>query len=247
MELRARRSKVMRFLGGALVAVACITFLIVNFIATPVVAFPQHGANTPAVSDYQQSITNYLNNHPFERFSFLLQPQDLATAVMHDQPQVQSVTFLRDWYGGNTSFSINLRTPLLVWKTANKKFYVDSSGIAFTYNHFAEPTLEVTDQSGLPPDQSGAVASSRFIRFLGTLVGAVNTYGKGTVNSVVIPAATRQVDIKLHGREYPIKTNTDRDPLQQAEDIASTLKYLDGRSITPQYIDVRVAHKAYYK
>jgi cell division septal protein FtsQ len=247
MELREHRQQILRFLTGCVLASMILGFLVVNFIVSPQVQTPQKGTRQPIIADYQKSIYHYFDDHPFERFGFLLRPDGVEAQIVRDHPEVRAVSIARDWYGGDVRFSIAFRTPLLVWKTGTKQFYVDAQGVAFNYNHFAEPTLAVTDQSGIPPDQSGVVASSRFIKFLGQIVAAVNGYGKGVVEQVIIPAATREIDLKLAGREYIIKTNTDRDPLQEAEDIANALKHFDQRGLKPEYIDVRVAHKAFYK
>lgn len=247
MELRQHRRQILKFLGIICIAVVVLIFLVVNFTVMPAISFPQKGAHTPQLADYQKSIDNYFNDHPFERFGFLLQQSTLEEAIIHDRPEVLAVAMHHDWYGGNVQLSIAFRQPLLRWSVGTKQFYVDAQGAAFTYNHFSEPGLTVTDQSGIAPDKSGIVASARFIRFLGQIVNAVDTYGLGTVNAVIIPPATREIDLKLTGRNYIIKTNTDRDPLQEAEDIANALKYFDQHKVTPVYIDVRVAHKAFYR
>ena len=72
-------------------------------------------------------------------------------------------------------------------------------------------------------------------------------FGDMHLEKIVLPAGlTRKVDVYLKGRAYPIKTNVDRDPAQQVEDIKKTLGFLDQRGITPQYIDVRVSGRAFY-
>lgn len=248
MELREHRKRILRFLSGVMVAVALLAFLVVNFITTPPITFVQQGVRNPATNTYQETIYSYFDDHPFERFGFMLRQPELESHILKNHSEVLGVGVQREWYGGGVQFTLSFRQPLLTWKTTTNQFYVDGHGVPFTYNHFAEPALTVTDQSGIPLDQqSGVVASGRFIRFLGQIVGAVNGYGLGEVEQVIIPAATRQIDLKLKGREYVIKTNTDRDPLQEAEDIAHALKHFDQKNIKPQYVDVRVAHKAFYK
>lgn len=245
-ELKAHRRSLLRLLGVVLLVIAGLSFLVANFIISPGIVAGQPGNQLNAKA-YQDSMLKYFDDHPMQRFGFLLEASTLQSKLKSDHPEISSTTVERDWYGGNVRVSLFFRQPLLVWRTGAKQFYVDTQGIAFSYNHFAEPTVAVTDQTGLPPDQSGAVASTRFIRFLGRMVGAVNDYKMGKVVSVVIPPSTREIDLKLEGRDYPIKTNSDRDPLQQAEDVANTLAYLDKHSIKPQYVDARVAHKAFYK
>jgi hypothetical protein len=246
-ELKGHRRKVLRMLGGVLVVVGALAFMLANFIITPAVTAPQKAGKPLQSRAYVDTMFVYFADHPLERFGFLLNTAGLEAYLKHTHNEVLSAAINRDWYGGNVRVDIFFRTPLLAWKTGAQQFYVDSQGIAFTYNHFAAPTVAVTDQTGLPPNQSGAVASTRFIRFLGQMVGAVNEYKKGKVVAVIIPPSTREIDLKLEGREYLIKTNSDRDPLQQAEDIAAALTRLDERGIKPQYVDLRVAHKAYFK
>ncbi len=247
IELRKHRRKIVNLLVLLLFLFGLIAFLVMNFVSTPKVALAQLGVNTPQTQDYQKSISDYFGAHPFERFSFLLNEAGLQTAVMDDHSEIESIDVTRNWYGGGSVFNLYFRTPILVWKTDVKKYYVDANGITFDYNYFAEPTLEVTDQSGITLEQNEVVASASFIRFLGQIVTAINSYSYGKVIAIIVPSATREADLKLEGREYLIKTSTDRDPLQEAEDIANALKYFDKNVIVPQYVDVRVAHKAYYK
>jgi hypothetical protein len=105
----------------------------------------------------------------------------------------------------------------------------------------------VKDQSGISPD-AGAVASNRFLHFLGRVVSLTNASGMTKVNGVIIPPnTTREVDLQLEGRGFVVKTLLDRDPAAQTTDILNMLKYVDAKGIKPQYIDVRIAGKAFYK
>ncbi|MGH7196292.1 MAG: hypothetical protein ACREGJ_00815 [Candidatus Saccharimonadales bacterium] len=247
-ELKAHRRHVLRLLGVVLLALGVMVFLLANFIVSPQIASAEPGVRQADASKYHQAIYTYFGDHPLERFGFALNAEEFQEHLKQSHDEVRSVTVERDWYGGDVRFILYFRQPLLVWRSAGQQFYVDNQGVAFDYNHFVEPTVAVEDQSGITPDQaSGAVASTRFLGFLGRTVGAINSYNKGKVVAVIIPRSTRQIDIKLEGRDYIIKTHIDRDPLQQAEDIANALKYFDVHGIKPQYVDVRVAHKAFYK
>lgn len=247
-ELRTHRRLIMQMLAVVLGVVAVLALLLLNFITTPVFTFAQPNAkHEPQTALYKDTFYKYFADHPLERFGFALNAGSLEAYIKRVHTEIQSVSVQRAWYGGEAQFGLFFRQPLLVWQTGNKKFYVDNNGIAFTYNHFAEPAVSVTDQSGIPPDQNSTVASTRFIRFLGRMVGAVNSYKKGDVTTVIIPASTREIDLKLHGRDYLIRTQIDRDPLQQAEDLANALAYFDQKNIKPAYVDVRVEHRAFYK
>lgn len=69
-----------------------------------------------------------------------------------------------------------------------------------------------------------------------------------TVTQVTLPTGTsRELYVDLAGEEVYFKVNTDRDTAVTAEDAVRVLKYLHEHDLHPQYADVRVEGKAYYK
>jgi hypothetical protein len=244
-ELHQLRNRVLRVLAVLVIGIVILSWLVSTYVATVQIRSLQPGGKL-ATTDYQNTILDY--KHPLERFGFAINRKQLASDMQTLHPEIASIDVDNNWYGGGTQFVAQFRRPVLAWETGGKRFYVDAKGVAFQYDHFGGSYVSVSDQSGISPSVSGGtVASNRFIQFLGKMVGAVNTGGKGSVVEVIIPASTREADLKLQGRGYPIKTHIDRDPLQQAQDILTTLKYFDDKKLTPQYVDVRVAGKAFYK
>ncbi len=246
-ELHQFRKRIVRILVAVTAVIVALSYLLVTYISTITIRYPQPGG-LPQTASYQQTVQQYFMKHPMERFGFSINRKQFASDMQAAHPELSSVDIDKDWYGGNTSFVLQFRHPLLVWETGGHRFYVDNQGTAFEYDHFAGKYVSVSDQSGIAPSVAGgSVASNRFINFLGKMVGAVNAADKGQVTDIIIPASTREVDLKLQGRGYPIKTHTDRDPLQQAEDIVNAIKWFDSKKMTPEYVDVRVAGKAYFK
>jgi hypothetical protein len=246
-ELHQLRNRILRILCMIVVVVAVLCYIVANYIGNIQLVYTQPGGK-PLTSNYQQSVLGYFDKHPLERFGFTVNAKQLAFGVQAAHPELISVDVDRNWYGGSVQFILSFRRPVLVWETGGHRFYVDDHGVAFEYDHFGGKYVSVIDQSGISPSASGGtVASNHFINFLGKMVGAVNAAGKGSVTEIVIPASTREVDLKLEGRGYPIKTHTDRDPLQQAQDIMTTLKWLDDKNLKPEYVDVRVSGRAYFK
>ncbi len=246
-ELYQFRHRIVRILGVVAIFIALLSYLIVVYVGTFKVTYSQPGTS-PYTATYQQTIGQYFAKHPTERFGFAINRAQFATEMQAVHPELLSVDVGRSWYGGDVFFVLQFRKPLLVWETGGHRFYVDDQGVAFEYDHFGGKYVSVSDQSGISPsDSGGSVASNRFINFLGKMVGAVNASGKGTVTDITIPAESREVDLKMQGRGYLIKTDTARDPLKQAEDIINALKWFDDKKIMPQYVDVRVEGKAYFK
>lgn len=247
-ELRQHRLQILKAFGVFVLAVGAVVYLAAVYVGSPHIALAQPGSKQPNVNSYLETIQAYFGTRPLERLGFATNAASLQDYLKKHHSELKNVGMQRSWYGGQVALTLYFREPLLTWTTDTQKYYVDDQGIAFSYNHFAEPGVAVTDQSGISPEVGGgAVASSRFISFLGRMVGAVNGYDKGKVESVTLPASTRQIDLKLQGRTSVIKTHIDRDPLQQAEDIANALTYFDSRGAVPEYIDVRVASKAFYR
>jgi hypothetical protein len=44
-----------------------------------------------------------------------------------------------------------------------------------------------------------------------------------------------------------VKFSVDRAVGEQAEDAARAVRYLDGKGMSPEYLDVRISGKAFYK
>ncbi len=196
---------------------------------------------------YQNEILEYLQAHPSERFRFSLDENKLSESVGKKFPEVERVESEGGALGYG-DFTVILRQPIASWKVADKQYFVDANGEAFEKNYFIAPNVNVVDNSGVSLSEGTAIASQGFLRFLGRLVALVNETGLGKVTEASLPPnTTREIDIKLEGRGYIIKTHTDRDPAAEAEDLVRVVKYLENRKIIPQYIDLRVDGRAFYK
>ncbi len=196
---------------------------------------------------YRQLAADYYAKHPMERFRFALNIDSFADALRASAPEVADVEVVRGDGVLRGEVKLTFRSPVVSWTIKGEKYYVDASGEAFQVNYFAEPAVTVVDESGIDPE-AGVIASGRFLRFMGRVITHVDKSGVTTVAGIVIPrGVTRQIDFKLAGVAYPFKTNLDRDPAGQAADLVSAYKYFTSRSITPSYVDMRVASKAFYR
>ncbi len=128
-----------------------------------------------------------------------------------------------------------------------KNYFVDASGEAFEKNAYLSPLVSVRDNSGAEFGQGTTLASKGFLRFLGRLIALSNQSGLKVTEASLPSGTTRQIDIRLEGRGYLIKTHTGRDPAAIVQDMQRVISYLDQRKLNPGYVDVRVAGRAYYK
>ncbi|PLS80798.1 hypothetical protein CYG49_04195 [Candidatus Saccharibacteria bacterium] len=241
-----------RLLGFGLlvsfIAVLLLGWLVGQFIRVPsdmdIAGSPLIQPNT---ATYKETIESYFGQRPTERFLFHLDQQKLREFVVQRHPEIKSLT-ISSAVPGHFSVDMSLRKPLLKWETGSTQLFVDETGASFGDNYFSVPLVAVEDRSGIRLEDVNVIASNRFVSFLGRMVNSVNEAGVGSVSKVIIPAGvTREVDIQLANRPYLIKTHIDRDPTQQAHDLVQAVKFMDQNKVTPEYIDVRIAGKAYFK
>lgn len=106
-------------------------------------------------------------------------------------------------------------------------------------------TIEIIDED---PSAAREGISSRMRSYIGQAEADFRALGY-TPTKVIVPASSiREVDFYLEGQNGFIKMTIDRDTAVSAEDADRMLRYLSGIGVSDfQYIDVRLAGKAYWK
>lgn len=247
-SLKRHQRLLVMSLSGLLVAIAGLYYLLSQYIGSVQVSYAESTVTQPPQKEpYQHAIRDYLNNQPSKRFLFSLSEEELGQAVAVKYPEVKSIAASsRGVAPGN--FIITFRQPTASWKIGEKNYFVDAEGETFENNFTTPPTVKVVDNSGATVTAGKAFVSKGFLRFMGRLIALTNQSGLGEVSEASLPPnTTREVDIRLKGRGYNVKTHTDRDPAAEVEDMKRVIGYLDQKKINPSYIDVRVPGRAYYK
>lgn len=234
-------------LGVLLAIIGGLYYLLSQYVGSVTVAYatPQVLVRQPDTSQYEEAIIEYLGTRPGERFRFALNASELSAAVAKKYPEVESITN-DGGVIGKGSFTVTFRQPIVSWKVGQKHYFVDKNGEAFEKNMYLAPSVSVRDNSGASLNQE-TLASKGFLRFLGRLVALADQSRLKVTEATLPPDTTRQIDIRLKGRGYLIKTHTGRDPAAIIQDIQRVISYLEQRKLTPTYIDVRVPGRAYYK
>ena len=103
------------------------------------------------------------------------------------------------------------------------------------------PTVTVEDGGG------AGYVTERMKEYVGRVEQDFQAYGYKVVRAVVPAGKAREIDVYLDGRDEYYKLNIDRGSAVSAEDAVRMIKYLDEHDIHPEYVDVRIEEKAYYK
>jgi hypothetical protein len=246
-ELRTRRKKIGTVFAGLLVVVLAGAALLTQFVSiVSGLTTNINDGRSINVARYTDMANQYFARRPFERFSFAFHGDAFNDHMRAAAVEIKSAAIEKNAFVTG-QLHVEFRQPIAMWEVDGHKDYVDSEGVVFATNYFAEPTVSIIDNSGVSVDGS-AITSRRFLRFVGQVTSNVDASGVGRVESVTIPiAAVRYIEFRLSGRSYPIKAQIDRDPSSQASDIVATARYLDEHGIVPTYVDARVAGKSYWK
>lgn len=245
-HLNAHRRRLGSFLIIVLTGVGSLTWLLYEFTAGIQIT-PTTGSVIIQVDRYQRAINDYFAEHPFERIRLLLNEKQLNDYLVKATPEIAAVHVNGAAGLAMSQFDVTFRRPLASWLINSEQYYVDKDGVPFRVNYFERPTVKILDQSGVPQTTGTTIASSRFLYFVGRAVELARVNDL-TVEQAIIPASTtRQIELKVVKRNYPIKLSLDRPVGEQIEDMSRTIAYFDTHNYTPQYIDVRVSGKAFYK
>jgi len=245
-ELKKNRRKLTMFLFTALAVVGgLVWFVALTAISTTVSVV---GVSTGTVTtDYKHAIDRYLNDHPMERFTPVLDKKQLLVTLQASHPEISAVDVVTKSPYKPAQFTLRARQPIVLWNIASRQYFIDSTGTSFQRNLFDTPRVVVSDQSGVNYQSAKVAASTRMLRYVGRLTTNISMQGY-TVSKIILPPnSLKEVDIEIEGVGYPFKTLADRDPAGQATDLVNALRYFEQKNLAPRYVDVRVSSKAFWQ
>ena len=242
------RKRIAWIFAGFVIICIMLAILLWQFTASVLV---QAGSVTVIaqnnLDEYAKTIQQYLSDNPTERLRFNLNEGDLNEFLVRQHPEVASVTQGDAAGFTKTRFVVNLRKPVVGWQVDSVQYFVDSQGVSFTKNIYDNPSVIIVDNSGVKHTPGTAIASARFLGFVGRAVAAMQDRGL-VVERVTIPAGTsRQIEATIKDVPYPFILSIDRSPNEQAEDIQRVIGYFGRSGVVPRYVDVRVKGKAFYR
>ena len=199
-------------------------------------------------SMYADAIDDYFSEHFAQRWRVFTDADTLTSYVQLHVPEVKKVTPRGSAGFGKSSFEVIFREPIASWSVGTRELYVDASGTPFDQNYFQSPSLRITDHSGITSTAPGqSIMSNRFMGYIGQVMGLLKQRGY-TVTAISIPEGmTRQIEVQIEGIGYPFKLSSDRPAGEGVEDMVRTIEWMNARQLSPQYVDVRVAGKVFYK
>lgn len=247
---RGRRAVGRRLLGVSLVTLV-LGFLVYQSIAKVDIQIPN--AVNVLKSDrvrYSDAVESYLNQHFIERTRFGFDNVGLVD-YLHQAGfnEIEAVSPKVKMSGlGVGQISLTMRQPVISWTAGLDTRYVDASGNTFSRNFYPDKIVSVVDSSGANVEADNRLVSDRFLQFIGRSVGYYSSWDLTVTRVELPPGTSHQAWFWLESVGYPIKMTVDRPAGGQAEDAKRAIAYLASSGQTPaEYLDVRVASRAFYK
>ena len=244
-KLVIRRRKLGAFFVILAIFISLISIFLFQFISK--VSIVSNESKSQNLSKYEKSVEEYLNINPSERILSNLNKNALLESLQKDYPEVLSISDIK--FNGLTSYKIYLdfRKPVASWLVDGKEFFVDSEGVSFNVNNFEKPSLNIIDDSGAIVSNGKNVASSSFFSFIGKLVSAANKQGLEVSKIRIPPLSLRQVEVSVKGVSYFARMSTADSAEGQIINFKKAIEYFITHKISPNYIDLRIEGKGYYK
>ena len=144
---------------------------------------------------------------------------------------------------------VSVREPIIVWKSGDKQYYLDSSGVAFTLEGIQTKVddaslAKVTDSKSQPVEVGDQLVPRSFITFINQLSGEFKQKGGSAITGISIEETTRFVDVSTDSN-ITVKLDTTRSLDPQLAALAAVLNQY--RSDIHQYVDLRVEGRAFYQ
>ena len=204
---------------------------------------------------YNNAIEKQYFSHTIAGQYWLLDEMAFKNAVLKQFPEIQSIEYSSIMPVGNRlNVQIRFRRPNFAWHDASgSSKYIDSNGVLFDVNLDAvideRSLVNVDDQSGIVLDSGTSVISDKTIRFIGQLhKGVAPVFVGKSIVKVIVPASTREVHVQIKDVPYIVKFSTERSLESQTGELKSLMEYLVANKFTPgEYVDLRVANKAFYR
>lgn len=204
-------------------------------------------------SEYETAANKILSSSVWNKNKITVDSGKLGRELQKQFPELSKVSVTIPMLSHRPLVYIQPAKPSLIIMARNGSFLVSDSGKALVQAESPEalnqPSLpKLSDQSGLRVELNKQALPADDVAFMQTVAAQLKAK-QLTIESMNLPPATRELDIKVAGQPYIVKFNLMAGKArQQVGAYIATMEDLKAKNINPsQYIDVRVVGRAYYK
>lgn len=236
------------------VVISVMIMVFAALYATTLSATPNLNINSDSVlrrsnQAYAEGMSGILSSSVFHYSKLTINTDDVASQIETKYAELEGVSVTIPLLGRKPIVGASITKPAFVLLSGGERFYVRQDGVAMaTAKDIGEVQVPtIIDLSDVPIEPGKAVLTSQSAEFITEVLGQLNAQ-KYAVDSVILPQAPNELQIKPAGREYRVRFNMLGDGREQAGALLALTAQLQGDNVVPaQYIDLRVEERAYYK
>ena len=217
--------------------------------ATSVLLKPVSVYESAAAKDFNKSISNSVK--------LSVNIASITTELRQQFPELASVSVTIPIIGRQPTIELSVSQPVLIISTADSsRMLVSASGKVIATDSSKQiiqefnNKLPIVSYAALASVREGEVAiASSDVSFIEQVNYQLTTQHIG-IQSMEVPAGTRELDVHIIGEPYYVKFDLHDDVLagQQIGTFIATKDYLSAQHITPAYyIDARIPGRVFYK
>ncbi len=177
---------------------------------------------------------------------------EVEESLLAQFPELDAAVLRLPVLGRKPNLVLALSKPSLLLATPTKSYIIDNDGVAVS--EAGSIALEqrqkltvIKDESGLSIELGKQIMTSDTIVFINAIKAQLSAQNLN-VSQLTLPPSANQLDIRLAGISYTIKTDVAGDAKVQIGGYLAVKEDLERQGITPtNYIDVRVEEKVFYK
>ncbi|MEO5627942.1 MAG: hypothetical protein ABIQ89_03565 [Candidatus Saccharimonadales bacterium] len=202
--------------------------------------------------DYQQGAQQLLSRSLLNRTKFTVNSGGFEKTFKEEFPEVADVSLSLPLVSRRPVVTISTAQPQMIMTAGGQAYVLDKRGTVIMPAKDLSSTIRdklpvVNDQTGLAVDIGKTVLPAEQISFITTVMGQLKAK-QIAIETATLPAAANEFDIKLAGLPYFVKFNLTSDAREAVGSLLATKRQLESMNATPaQYIDVRIAGRAYYQ
>ena len=199
---------------------------------------------TPTQGDNVKSEVQTLLDKSITQGNLLtLDTTKLTTSLIAADPQLKAVVIHRQW-PHSISVVVTEKQPALAWSTGNQNYLLDRDGTVIGTLPPGSTLPTVVDGSNLPVQKGQQVVTASFVSFSNELLADLPQTGL-KVTGLRVQDTTFDLYVQTN-KGYQLIFDTTRPAADEVADLKTVEKTL-GAKVPAQYIDMRIAGKAYYQ
>jgi cell division septal protein FtsQ len=200
------------------------------------------GSRQAAIATEAKAITNA---NPWWGNLITFDSAGFVAKLQQNDPLLRSVGVRRQLFHTIVVTAV-LKQPSLGWNTGNQGYILDKDGTVIGAAPSPASLPVVFDGSNLPVQIGERAVSGTFVEFVDQVVPGLSGQGIGVIR-LDIKDTTLDLSAQTN-KGYRILFDTSRPARDELNDLNAVLKLLVTQKKSPaEYIDLRIAGKAYYK